>query len=51
MPVTLKEVNISQKDVSKIVDMMTDNGALVIGQKSINPLNKEEIIKLLESVL
>ena len=51
MPVTLKEVNISQKDVSKIVDMMTDNGTLVIGQKSINPLNKEEIIKLLESVL
>ena len=51
MPVTLKEVNISQKDVSKIVDMMTDNGALVIGQKSINPLNKEEIIKLLESIL
>ena len=51
MPVTLKEVDISQKDVSEIVDMMTDNGALVIGQKSINPLNKEEIIKLLESVL
>lgn len=51
MPITLKEVEISQKDVSKIVDMMTDNGALTVGLKSINPLNKEEIIKLLESVL
>ena len=51
MPITLKEVEISQQDVSKIVDLMTDNGALMIGQKSINPLNKEEIIKLLLSAL
>ena len=51
MPITLKEVEISQQDVSKIVDLMTDNGALMIGQKSIDPLNKEEIIKLLLSAL
>ena len=51
MPITLKEVGISRNDVSKIVDMMTDNGTLVIGQKSINPLNKEEILKLCESIL
>lgn len=51
MSITLKEVEISQKDVSKIVDLMTDNGALTVGQKSINPLNKDEITKLLISVL
>ena len=51
MPITLKEVGISQNDVSKIVDMMTDCGAHRVGPSSINPLNKEEIIKLLESIL
>ena len=51
MPITLREVEISQEDVSKIVDLMTDNGALMVGQKSINPLNKEEIIKLFISAL
>ena len=51
MPINLKEVEISQKDVSKIVDLMTDNGALTVGLKSINPLNKDEITKLLISVL
>ena len=51
MPIRLSEVEVSQKDVSKIVDMMTNCGALVIGPKSINPLTKEEIIKLLESIL
>ena len=51
MPINLKEVEISQKDVSKIVDLMTDNGALTVGLKSINPRNKDEITKLLISVL
>lgn len=51
MPITLKEIGLSQKDIPVIVDMMTDNGALTIGQKSINPLNKEEITKLLISIL
>ena len=51
IPISLKEVDLGKDDISKIVDMMTDNGALVIGQKSINPLSKEEIIKLLESIL
>ena len=51
MPTTLKEVEISQNDVSKLVDMMSDKGALTVGQNSINPLNKDDLIKVLNSVL
>lgn len=51
MPIRLNEVEISQKDVSKIVDLMSNNGTLMIGLGSINPLTKEEIIKMLESIL
>jgi len=51
MPIRLSEVEISQNDVSKIVDLMTDCGALTIGPSSINPLKKEEILKLMESIL
>lgn len=51
MPTTLKEVEISQNDVSKLVDMMSNKGALTVGQNSINPLNKDDLIKVLNSVL
>lgn len=51
MPIRLSEVEISQNDVSKIVDLMTDCGALTIGPSSINPLKKDEILKLMESSL
>ena len=51
MPIRLSEVDISREDIEKIVDLMTDNGALTVGQTSINPLKKDEILKLLESIL
>ena len=35
----------------EVLALMTDYGALTVGQKSINPLNKDEITKLLISVL
>ena len=51
MPIRLSEVNVSQKDISKIVDMMFEDGTRMIGPSSINPLNKKDVSKLLESVL
>ena len=51
MPITLKEVDLTKDDIPHIVDLMTKNGTRTIGQKSINPLNKEEIVKLLETIL
>lgn len=51
MPVTLKEVDIKKEDIEPIVDLMTNNGALVVGQKSIKPLNKEDIVKMFESLV
>ena len=51
MPISLKEVNIAQNDVSKIVDLLKKDDTLLIGQGSINPLNKKQVIKLFESVL
>lgn len=51
MPTTLKEVEIKKEDVEPIVDLITKNGALVVGQKSIKPLNKDELIELYNSVL
>ena len=51
MPIRLSEVDISREDIEKIVDLMTDNGTLTVGQTSINPLKKDEILKLLESIL
>lgn len=51
MPIRFSEVNVSQKDISKIVDMMFEDGTRMIGPSSINPLNKKDVSKLLESVL
>ena len=51
MPISLNEVDISREDIEKIVDMMTDSGALTVGPTSINPLRKEEILKMMESIL
>lgn len=51
MPIRLSEVDVSQKDISKIVDMMFEDGTRMIGPSSINPLNKKDVSKLLESVL
>ena len=51
MPTTLKEVDLTKDDIPQIVDMMTKNGTRLIGQKSINPLNKEEIVKLMNTIL
>lgn len=51
MPISLKEVNIHKDDLEKIVDLMTDCGALVVGSSSIKPLNKEEIVDLLTANL
>ena len=51
MPVSLREVDIKKEDIEPIVDLMTRKGALVVGQKSIKPLNKEELIELFNSLL
>ena len=51
MPVTLKEVNLHKDDISTLVDMMIKDDTRLIGQKSINPLNKEAIRKMLEEIL
>lgn len=51
MPVTLKEIDLEEKDIVKVVDMMTQNGKIIVGQKSIKPLTKEEIVVLLHTIL
>ena len=51
MPVTLHEVDIKEDDIEKIVDLMTDSGALVVGPMSIKPLNKKEIVEMFVSLL
>lgn len=51
MPVTLGELKLNKDDIPQLVDMMTNKGTLVIGQTSIKPLTKEEIIRMLNSIL
>ena len=51
MPITLKEIELSKTDIPQLADMMTDNGTRVIGPTSIKPLTKEEIIRMLNSIL
>ena len=51
MPITLGELNLSSKDIPHLVDNMTNDGTLVIGPTSIKPLTKEEIVRMLNSIL
>lgn len=51
MPITLGELNLNKTDIPQLVDMMTDDGTHVIGPTSIKPLTKEEIIRMLNSIL
>lgn len=50
MPVSLKEVELSAKDIPTLVDMMFADTRM-IGQKSINPLSKEDVEEMLRSIL
>lgn len=51
MPITLGELNLSSKDIPHLVDNMTNDGTLVIGPTSIKPLTREEIVRMLNSIL
>ena len=51
MPITLGELNLTEKDIPLLVDNMTDDGTHVIGPTSIKPLTKEELIRMLHSIL
>lgn len=51
MPVTLTELGIKKENIPLLADMMTENGTRLIGPKSIRPLNKEDIITILNSCL
>lgn len=50
MPVSLKEVELSSKDIPSLVEMMFTDTRM-IGQKSINPLSKEDVEEMLRSIL
>lgn len=50
MPVSLKEVELSSKDIPSLVEMMFADTRM-IGQKSINPLSKEDVEEMLRSIL
>lgn len=51
MPVTLKEIYLEETDIEKVVDLMTDNGKIIVGPNSIKPLCKQEIVELLCTIL
>lgn len=51
MPITLNEIYLLEKDIEEIVNLMTDNGKVIVGLNSIKPLNKKEIVELLHSIL
>ena len=50
IPVSLKEVELSSKDIPSLVEMMFADTRM-IGQKSINPLSKEDVEEMLRSIL
>ncbi len=50
MPISLKEVELSSKDIPSLVEMMFADTRM-IGQKSINPLSKEDVEEMLRSIL
>ena len=50
MPISLKEVELSSKDIPSLVEMMFIDTRM-IGQKSINPLSKEDVEEMLRSIL
>jgi len=50
MPLTLRELGISDKDIPRLVDMITENGTRVVGH-SARPLDSKDIEALLRSCL
>ncbi len=50
MSISLKEVELSSKDIPSLVEMMFADTRM-IGQKSINPLSKEDVEEMLQSIL
>ena len=51
MPTTLTELGINKEDIPQIVDRLTNNGTRLVGLKSIQPLNKEDVIKIFNLAL
>ncbi len=47
LPSSLKEVQIDKQEFPLIADMVTSNGARVVGLESSKPLNKNDILKIL----
>lgn len=51
MPIKLSEINIKKEDIPLLADMICKNGTLVIGQYSIKPLNKDDVMSILLSLI
>ncbi len=51
MPTSLTELGINKEDIPLIADRLTHNGTRLVGQKSIQPLNKEDVIKIFNLAL
>lgn len=51
MPTSLKEVGINEKDIPILANMITENSTRLIGYSSIKPLGKDDIIKILSSLI
>lgn len=51
MPTSLIELGINKEDIPLIADRLTQNGTRLVGQKSIQPLNKEDVIKIFNLAL
>lgn len=51
MPTSLGELNLRQKDIPYLVDMITENGTRVIGLSSIKPFTKEDLINMFNAIL
>ena len=51
MPTKLTELGILKEDIPLLADMATDGGTRMVGPHSIKPLNKEDIISILNIAL